>query len=332
MPASATADEGELRLISYNIDGLPIASFLNDYGHSPWLDALEIGRQVKAEGFDLLGVQEDFCNYRWIRSTLDAPYFSYNKGHVPAGDGLDFFSQHPIYNLTRVTWEERYGGISYGAMDEYTPKGFLYGTMELATGVYVDIYTLHANARDKGEWDVPWDEATLSGSYRRKDFAQLSAYIETHSAGRAVIVLGDFNTVLWKVHDGLHQALLAPNGLKDTWAEVYNGGKTEYTGGDWGDETFIHRDRILFRSGTGVEFRVTAAASRDWVNAEGRSLADHASWTATLSYSLTGETEELFLKRPRPMPPLTKLWGYVKQLGIDVVLLVKELPAILGLK
>lgn len=319
------ATAGDLRLISYNIDGLPIPAFLNGYGHNPWLDARELGQKIRDAGYDLLAVQEDFCNYRWIRSTLGAPYYSYHKGNIPAGDGLDFFSQHPIYHVTRVTWAERYGGITYGAMDEYTPKGFLHAVMELAPGAYVDIYTLHANARDKGEWNTPWDEPTVSGAYRKSDFAQLSAYIQEHSAGRAVIVLGDFNTVLWKVHDGLYDALLAPCGLKDTWAEMYNSGNMVYDGGSWGDETYIQRDRILFRGSDAVNFTVTAAESRDWTTEDGRSLADHASWTATLHYTLEPGEPLDDLEAPRPLPLREKLWGYVENLWHDLGVLAKEL-------
>ena len=327
--AEPAPTEGELRLISYNIAGLPIPKLINKT-RSPLQDAKEIGRQIGAAGYDLLAVQEDFASYGQIKGMLDAPYFSYHKGNVPAGDGLDFFSQYPIYNVNRVSWAKRWGGFSFGAADEYTPKGFSHAVMELAPGVYIDIYNVHANA--SGRKGIPTDQESPGGRHRKAQFGQLSDYIKANSAGRAVIVFGDFNTYLRRAVDGLDEALITPCSLKDSWAELYNGGITTYTGGAWADEGDTQRDRILFRGSDTVTLTALTAESTDRTDADGRSLSDHASWAATLKYELTGATETIDnLRAPTPVPFFTKLWDYLSNIGRCIgILVTREIPALFG--
>ena len=328
--------QGDLRLISYNIAGLPAKSLAE--GRSTKLDAAEIGRRVRAGGCDLLAVQEDFSSYRQLRRALQMPYYSFCKGNVPLGDGVDIFSRYPVYNTVHVPWEKLYGGFTYGAADEYTPKGFLYATVALAPGAFVDVYDLHAVAGSYDEWQSAWNEPSAAGEYRRSNFEQLAAYMQEHSANRAVIVLGDFNTVLWKVCDGLCDALIAPCGLKDTWAELYNNGRTAFDGGDWhggvcrDSNDAEHIDRILFRSGGSVEFTVTEAAAVPQKTPKGRDLSDHDSWTATLRYTISSEREGggVRLCRPEPMTAGEKLRGYAAGIANDIAVLKKEMPRILG--
>ena len=324
--------EGELRLISYNIAGLPIPSIFNADRRSPWKNGAEIGRQVGAAGYDLVAVQEDFSNYSRFKKALDYPYFSYHKGNIPAGDGLDFFSKRPIYNFTRVTWAQRYGGFTYGGTDEYTPKGFSHAVMELAPGVYLDIYDLHANASGSEERGLTVRPSAVA---RRAQFEQLSAYIQAHSQGRALVILGDFNARLRQPADGMYEVLLAPNGIRDTWAETFNGGKEQFDDGAWptGDQG-ERVDRILYRGGEALELTLVESAGVRWKDAEGRNLSDHEfSWTAALRYVYNGEPETRDdLRAPEPIPFFTKAWDYITNFFRDLGLLVKEIPAMLGLK
>ena len=328
--------QGTLRLISYNIAGLPVKSIFE--GRSARRDAAEIGRQIRAAGYDLLAVQEDFSSYYQLRWAVGAPYYSFSKGNVPAGDGVDIFSRCPLYNVERVPWAQSYGGFTYGAADEYTPKGFMKATMALAPGAYVDVYNLHAVAGAIDEWDGPWHEPTIAGACKRAGFEQLRDCIQAHSAGRALILLGDFNTVLWKVPDGLYDVLMEPLGLKDTWAELRNGGRMIYDGGDWeggatrdaGSAEYI--DKILYRSGGAVELTAVEAAPVPWSAPGGRSLSDHESWAATLRYTVTCAREDGSerLRVPEPMPAGEKLRGYAAGFRNGAAVLKKELPALLG--
>lgn len=325
---NAAPAEGDLQLISYNIAGLPFLDLLGISDRDPKADAAQIGSQIAQTDYALLAVQEDFSNYKQLRDALQAPHYTFHKGNIPAGDGLDLFSRYPLYNVQRVAWGSIYGGITYGAMDEYTPKGFLYAVMELAPGVYVDVYNLHANANDPADWSLPWNQETASGRTRRSEFEQLSAFITAHSAGRAIIILGDFNTTFRKVPDGLYEVLVQPHGLQDSWAQLNNNGVMEYNGGAWpGGDTI---DRVLFRSSNTVDFTVTQAGSKGWFNPEGVSLSDHYSWTATLHYTVIGnENPPGSLQAPREICFLTKGWSYVKGIAHAFVLLFKELPALI---
>jgi len=332
LPISASESfpvQGELKMISYNVAGLPIPAIFDAERRSPLRDGAEIGRQIGAAGYDLLAAQEDFCNYWLLRRAIDMPYFSYHQGNIPAGDGLDFFSKYPIYNVERRAWEQRYGGFTYGGTDEYTPKGFQHAVMELAPGVYLDIYNLHANASGSEERNL---EVRPSAVARRTQFEQLSAYIMENSKGRAVVVLGDFNTRLRTPFDGMYEIFMEPNGIKDTWAEIFNEGREEYNGeSDWPQELV---DRIMYRSGDSLELTLVEADRKPWRTAEGRDLSDHSfSWAATFRYELTGVTEEgVTLHEPRPLPWLQKAWGYIYHFFRDLgILFTKDLPNLLAL-
>lgn len=331
-PPEDVPDEGELKLITYNIAGLPIPAAFSKDGRNPWEDAKEIGRQVAETQYDVLAVQEDFGTYNQLRKALGAAFFTYNKGNVPAGDGVDIFSRFPLYNMKRVAWAESYGGITYGVTDEYTLKGFVHAVLELKPGVYIDVYDLHANANDSSDWQLPWDIETTAGKCRAKQFRQLSDYIQKNSADRAILIFGDFNTILWKVHDKLSENLLEPVGLKDTWAELFNNGNTRHDGSpDWNGGERI--DRILYRSSETIELTVTEAGDKAFHNAEDRSLSDHSSWTATMHYTCKG-TKEFpgTLQAPKPLSPVIKTWNFLFNFGRDFGLLLKELPVLLGVK
>ncbi|KHD37314.1 hypothetical protein NL50_06985 [Clostridium acetobutylicum] len=127
-------------------------------------------------------MEEDFAYHNDLIKYVTSPYLTETSGNVPFGDGLNFISKYPFYDTDRVTWNKRYGTITDGS-DQLTPKGFMYSQYEFEPGVYVDIYTLHADAGD--------DE----GSYeaRRDNIEQLAAYINENSKGNAVIVMGETN-------------------------------------------------------------------------------------------------------------------------------------------
>jgi endonuclease/exonuclease/phosphatase (EEP) superfamily protein YafD len=87
-------------------------------------------------------------------------------------------SRFPYDDWERVTWNDRNG------VDVLTPKGFTMARVRLQDGVYVDVYNLHTQAQTA--------DADLAA--RRKNILQLIGTIESVSAGRAVIVMGDTNT------------------------------------------------------------------------------------------------------------------------------------------
>ncbi|GAA4721558.1 hypothetical protein Prum_010910 [Phytohabitans rumicis] len=98
--------------------------------------------------------------------------------------------------------------------------------VRLAEGVYVDFYNLHADAGS--------DSGDLSA--RAANFAQLSSFISSHSAGNAVVVMGDTNTRYTRATDGTTiRDFASANGLTDVWVELTRGGNAPAEGSDaWG--------------------------------------------------------------------------------------------------
>lgn len=106
--------------------------------------ATAFAQQINSADCDILCVQEDFNFHSILKNNLDMEYATETSGGAAIGDGLNFFSKYPIYNVGRVEWESAYGVYGCG-MDELTPKGILYCTVEIADGVYIDVYNIHAH-------------------------------------------------------------------------------------------------------------------------------------------------------------------------------------------
>jgi hypothetical protein len=198
-PASEAAS-GELTTLAYNVAGLPQeVSQVNPKEHIPLISPL-------LNDYDIVLTQEDFdwwqpaldeldfANYHTrLRAKVDHPYQSERhpgpeavgidvaaeRPMLQVGDGLGILSRFPFDEFRRVPWET----CSEGAADCLAMKGFAMARVELASGVTVDVYDLHADA---GSGD-PDSAARAAG------FVQLAAYIQEHSAGHAIILGGDTN-------------------------------------------------------------------------------------------------------------------------------------------
>jgi hypothetical protein len=193
---------GEFDALSYNVAGLPEA--LSDSEPSintPYISPL-------LNDYDLVMVQEDWkepspnllalLGYHVYHDILAAqarhPYQSIPKP-IPVltdssrptalvSDGLNFFSDFRFEEpVVRVRWTGCFGDANSGAGDCLAQKGFSMAAMELAPGVKIDVYTIHAEAGS-----TPMDQ-----SLQVADYQQLGAYIVANSAGHAVILGGDTN-------------------------------------------------------------------------------------------------------------------------------------------
>lgn len=289
--ASAPAS-GEFSMLSYNVAGLPqeISS------ESPAEDIPQISPLL--EDYDVVMTQEDFDF--WTDTLANLDFVNYHErlraettheyateahpgpeavgidGSDPqrplplVGDGLGFLSRIPFTDVVRVPWTHCYGGATTGAGDCLAMKGFAVATFELADGVEVDLYTLHAEAGE-GPEDQP---------LQAEDFEQLAAFIDEHSTGRAVILGGDTNLHLEPDHDQragdtpIWEGFLQATGLTDVCAEV-----------DCPEPGAI--DKVAWRDGGGVsleplEFR---HENERFSNDQGEDLSDHppvaVDWTWT---------------------------------------------------
>ncbi|TDB69590.1 jacalin-like lectin [Micromonospora sp. KC723] len=192
---------GSFSVLTYNVAGLPDLLSSGD----PATNTRPIGERIN--GYDIVHVQEDFNYHADLYATDRHPHRTPTSGGVPFGDGLNTLSNFPYSDFARVKWN------SCNGTDCLTPKGFTASRIRLAEGVFVDFYNAHPNA---GSTD-----ADLAA--RRSNLSQLSAYISAHSAGNAVILMGDLNVRWTRTGDNIRD-LVAANGLTDAWVRQERGG------------------------------------------------------------------------------------------------------------
>lgn len=289
---------GTLNLVSFNVDGLPIPAALSSTKRDPIKATGLIAKQINASDCDILSVQEDFNLHPILEKNLDMKYATLTSGGVAVGDGLNFFSKYPVYNVGRVPWRTAYGVYDCGS-DELTPKGILYCTVEIADGVFIDVYNIHADA-----WE---DEKSMLA--KADQFDQLIELVEEHSGtDRAVILTGDFNTNYTVFRAGyqngtykidLCQKLIdnfVSKGFKDAWIEYNVDGNYDITysemweryGCDY-QRTWDTLDHVYYRDGAGVSFELLEAVY-DSFDCDGISwnghLSDHAAIRTKLAYTV----------------------------------------------
>jgi len=277
MAAGAAAPAGALSVLTYNVAGLPQELS----GSSPATNTVQISPRLNA--YDLAAVQEDFVFHDDLISQTTHPHVTPKdtSSRPPfafgLGDGLNRFSRSPFAGFTRATWSRCFGELDFGS-DCLTPKGLSFARHEVAPGVFVDVYNLHA--------DAGGDPGSVAA--RQSNLRQLADAIGAWSAGRAVIVLGDTNSRYTRGEDILPE-FLATTDLTDVWIELAHGGVLPGVGealrdcdvdaSQGGCEVV---DKIFYRSGGGVELTaLDYAVPLDWVDAEGEQLSDHLPVAAT---------------------------------------------------
>ena len=335
----AVTIEKELNVISFNVDGLPIPSFLSSTKRPAREATRLIGEQVNAAGCDILCAQEDF-NYHGVLSRgLELKNRTVTSGPAVIGDGLNVFSRYPIYNVQRVAWEKAYGVFDCGS-DELTPKGVLVCTVDIGDGAFVDVYTLHADA-----WED--DDSMLA---KAAQFDQLKALIdEVSGTDRAVLLTGDFNTNYATFREGykagrynvdLCKKLLdnfVSNGFKDAWIEANTGGNYDFTYAEMREKygcdyprTWDTLDHIYYRDGAGVTLTLKDAFYDDMdcdaITWQGH-LSDHAALCAL--FNVTIDTTQI--KAPATLTkehvhPLLHLFGAVTSIGRTLWTAIVHLP------
>ncbi|MFT7621660.1 MAG: endonuclease/exonuclease/phosphatase family metal-dependent hydrolase [Myxococcota bacterium] len=257
-------DGGVLRILTYNVAGLP--AFVSQA--APHANSQIIGSELKR--YDIALLQEDFCYHKALSTDVRHPYASkpeYDPGctvlmgdNQDLGDGLNRFSKTPFSPLTRMDWEVCHGHFScYN--DCMAGKGFSVATHTLAPGLTVDVYNLHMDA------------GVCAGDFeaRRAQLHQLSRALVQRSAGRAVVLAGDFNLTGDPRDRRLFSSFLDHHRLTDQCRATRCGDP--------------RLDRVLFRSAASVTFAPMAwAEPAHFVDAAGKPLSDHLPVAATLSW------------------------------------------------
>ena len=302
---SAPASEQVISLLNYNVAGLP--RLFGNAAADVEANQRAIGQILAEKEYDIVAVQEDFGYHKALAAGLTGyPYTTNHSGGVPGGDGMNLWSQYPLYNETRTAWETAYGIIEDGA-DEMTPKGILYTVVELDDGVYLDFYDIHADAYgDAG-----------SAAAREAQYRQLAAIIEENSAGRPVIVTGDFNISLHHEDScGLWENFMEPLGLRDAWIDLYNQGDTaDFSRWEGSGEEWDSIEKFLYRSGGGVTLEPLSFAYTYICGDSGESLSDHpaaeASFSITKTESFQAYPGELTVTEDRWLPRVWRIFSTV---------------------
>ena len=263
-PVSEVPTEGSLRLLTYNVAGLP------DGLSSADGDGIDRMTQIRPllHDFDVVGLQEDFIEENHVivtDTTHDTVkwFDSLNDWGKPfLGSGLSMLSR----DLVVVDYfEEHYTachGVLDGASDCLASKGFQ--VLRVQVGEHeLDLYNTHHEAGGGAEDDAA----------RSTQVDQVIASIAGRSAGRAVLFMGDSNLRWSDPEDADELQRYADIGLIDA---------CDATSCPEGD----HIDRFLYRSSEDVALEVT-----DWwrdttfVDSAGDDLSDHPAIGVTLSWS-----------------------------------------------
>lgn len=315
---------GTLRLIAYNVSGIPVVGDFQGTTFTATNDrAARIGRLLNGTDVDFIGTEEDFNGHKYLAAEMtNYPNRSYTSGGLAQGQGLNVFSPHPIYNVRRVKWNVEYGSLS-GSMDALSNKGFIYCLLELQPGVFIHVINVHM--------DAGFDAFSIRA--RANNFQQLAAFInENLNDGRAVIAQGDFNFKFKReLGDDMVKNLLEPTGMKDVWAELNNGGLYDtadpaFDKNSAGDDL----DRIIFRSGEDLTLTPVAKTVPSLPGENGERYTDHNPMLTEFSYEKTGslpapETLEAPAAESGALLTLKEiLWTFVRL--FQAILGLTELP------
>ena len=292
---ASAADGDSFSIVCYNVAGLPNLKYI--LGKEGGVDVNGnqklIGKQLNADNYDIIATQEDFGYNDSLYAGLSSayPYRTIHTGGIPGGDGMNVYTKTTIYNEKRTKWNSAYGVINDGA-DEMTPKGILYCVVEIADGIYADLYDIHADAFS--------DEGSLAA--REDNFNQLAELILSKPADRPVIVVGDFNaSVSESKNCNIGAILYEKAGLKDAWLEINNGGDysdlsyyKETYGTSWGQKwgKWDSVEKVLYKNGGGVEIEPTECSYKFYRDEDGASLSDHAAISAVFTIKKTADFTE----------------------------------------
>lgn len=259
-----SATSGELRLLTYNIAGLPgMLSSSNPSVNTTRLSPL-------LNHYDVVVAQEDFGYHAQLIEHVDHRYQqspSYPRSTM-FGDGLAVLSRFPVESDKRVRWQAC-NGYLLALSDCFAEKGFGVTELTLARGARVVVVNVHGDA-GHSEGDV---------AARRTGFSQLAAYINRHFAGRALIVAGDTNLDDSDPRDReILRSFKRATGLSEVCREFGCRGS--------------NLDRVLYRSSARLSLKPRAwRADTRFVDAEGRNLSDHLAMAADFEWARRSHTK-----------------------------------------
>jgi hypothetical protein len=279
-PTATAADSGTFNVLTYNIAGLPES--LSSASTPRDTSTTTIGQRIAP--YDIVHVEEDFNYHAYLYAgDTTHTYRTPTSGGAGIGSGLNTLSKIPYDtdDFERVRWNS----CQVDSGDCLTPKGFTFMRERLAEGVYVDFYNLHTNAGT--------NDGDLAS--RADNLNQLTAFIKAHSAGNAVVVMGDTNTRYTRTGDTIAE-FAAANGLTDPWVQLIRGGTPPTKGSDalvcdqsgpTVPNTCEVVDKILYRSSRLVSLNATSYNNEHaaFLTDDNLMLSDHDPITANFTWS-----------------------------------------------
>lgn len=266
-------NEGEISVLTYNVAGLPqgINSDQFPLKHTHLISPL-------LNNYDVVNVQEDFAYHDSLYKYITLPYKSDFVANRTFGDGLNTVSKIPILDFTRTEWKKCNG------TDCLTPKGFSFCRLRFNKNVSVDLYNVHCNAGS--------DNADYAA--RRKNIEQLCEYINTYSADKAIILMGDFNCRYTRIEDNIRK--IDSLGFKNVWIELTRNGVAPLQNGNSLTDCSTNTtsptcevvDKIYYRSNNQITLTPTFYQLDNalFYDVDSLPLSDHYPMNAKFSYTI----------------------------------------------
>ena len=176
--AQQNQTEGYFNILDYNIAGL--AAWLSNSNPDDNIKLMS----ARLNNYDIVLVQEDWNYHDDLTKDINHAYQTSHSGSMGVGDGLNRFSNYYFRIHERKGWDDCYGYFDHGS-DCFTPKGFTFARHFVNDKLTIDIYNYHADAGRSDEDMI----------VKKKNFKQLIEKIEKWSAGNAVVIAGDANSL-----------------------------------------------------------------------------------------------------------------------------------------
>lgn len=254
-------DDGRIKVLSYNVHGLPSLITGDDTPGRMTQIAPRLG------AWDILGIQEDWgvANHESLMADVDHDtrlWFDDALFGRVYGSGLTTLARFPVISQEGVHFSTC-EGIVDGASDCLASKGFQ--VTRLAVGdASVDVYNTHLEAGGSAA-----DKAS-----REAQVQDLMAFMARESSGHAIIFTGDFNLHAQDADDATLLARLSDEGGLADSCHLVGCAETQ------------HIDRVWVRSSDLIQLVPTewANVSMDFLDDGGVGLSDHPPISVVLNW------------------------------------------------
>jgi endonuclease/exonuclease/phosphatase family metal-dependent hydrolase len=270
LAGAAAQTTGTFNVLSFNVAGLPAILNGNDVPGDKTTNTASIGKFFTQYGYDIIHVQEDFNYHATLYANDNHPYRTATSGGVPFGSGLNTLSNFYWIDEERTKWDTC--SDASGA-DCLTPKGFTFMRVQISSGIWIDVYNLHA--------DAGTEAADLTA--RAANLRQVSQHITTYSAGNPVLVFGDTNSRYTRSAD-VPSIFATDNGMTDAWVQIPRNGVAPTPGAadivctNPSETTSCETvDKVFYRGSPAVQLSATAFdyVGDKFLQANGDILSDH---------------------------------------------------------